>query len=154
MSVAEASIEIAMSRERAWQMLSDLGIAHRYVPGVKRTEIRTRQTRGVGASRRVYRGGDKSLDETVIEWHEGHGFVLHLQEAGGSAPAPFSAATFRYWLEDVPGASGRSRMTITLSYEPRWGVLGRVLDRAVLNAGVTRMQRTIAGRLKAYYESG
>ena len=53
MSSAQASTELAMPRDRAWEILRDLGIAHRYVPGLVRTEIRSAQTQGVGATRRV-----------------------------------------------------------------------------------------------------
>lgn len=153
MSSAQASTELAIPRDRAWEILRDLGIAHRYVPGLVRTEIRSAQTQGVGATRRVYRKGERGLDETVTEWEEGHGFLLRLTQPDGTAPAPFARASFRYRLDDLPGQAGRSRMTITLEYEPRWGAFGRLLDRLVLARAVAGMQRELAGRIKGYYES-
>jgi len=153
MTSATASSELAMPRQRAWEILRDLSVAHRYVPGLVRTEIRTAQTAGVGASRRVFRKGERGLDETVIEWEDGHGFLLRLSEPDGAAPAPFARATFRYWLDDMPGQPERSRMTITLDYEPRWGAVGRLLDRLVLARQVVKMQEELARRIKAYYES-
>lgn len=153
MSTATASTELAMPRERAWRILQDLSVAHRYVPGLVRTEIRTAQTTGVGASRRVYRKGERGLDETVVEWEDGHGFLLRLTQPDGSAPAPFARASFRYWLDDVPGQPERSRMTITLEYEPRWGATGRLLDRLLLAGSVAKMQQQLARRIKAFYES-
>ena len=121
MSTVEASTELAMPRARAWEILRDLGIAHRYVPGLVRTEIRSMQTQGVGATRRVYRAKGEGLDETVVDWVDGHGFLLRLHKPDGTAPAPFAAASFRYRLDDVPGHAGHARMTIALDYEPRWG---------------------------------
>ena len=153
MGIAEASTELAMPRARAWDILRDLSVAHRYVPGLVRTEIRTPQATGVGASRRVYRKGDRGLDETVTEWEDGHGFLLRLTQPDGSAPAPFTRASFRYRLDDLPGQPGRSRMTITLEYEPRWGAVGRLLERLVLAKAVLGMQQELARRIKAYYES-
>lgn len=153
MTAATACTELAMPRARAWEILRDLSLAHRYVPGLVRTEIRSAQPTGVGASRRVYRKGDQGLDETVTEWEEGHGFLLRLAQPDGSPPAPFARASFRYRLDDVPGAPGRSRMTITLDYEPRWGAAGRLLDRTVLAKVVEGMQQELARRIKAFYES-
>ncbi|MBP9034296.1 MAG: SRPBCC family protein [Pseudomonadales bacterium] len=153
MSIAEASIELAMPRARAWEILSDIGIAHRYVPGLVRTEIRSAHTRGIGATRRVYRAKGEGLDETVIEWVDDHGFLLRLQQPDGSAPAPFATASFRYWLDDVPGRAGRARMTITLDYEPRWGAAGRLLDRLLLHRAIVKMQQQLAERIRTYYES-
>jgi hypothetical protein len=76
-----------MPRTRAREILRDLSVAHRCVPGLVRTQIRTVQTAGVGASRRVYRKGDRSLDETVIEWEDGHGFLLRLDFAHTAGPS-------------------------------------------------------------------
>ena len=67
--------------------------------------------------------------------------------------APFSAASFRYWLDDVPGRAWRARMTITLDYEPRWGAAGRLLDRVLLHRAIVKIQRQLAARIRAYYES-
>jgi len=153
MSTVGASTELAMPRARAWEILRDIGIAHRYVPGLVRTEIRSTQTQGVGATRRVYRATGEGLDETVVEWVDGHGFLLRLLKPDGAAPAPFATASFRYWLDDVPGNAGRARLTITLDYEPRWGAAGRLLDRVLLRRAVARVQRQLAERIRAYYES-
>ncbi|MFV0278815.1 MAG: SRPBCC family protein, partial [Parahaliea sp.] len=90
-------IEVAVStmvdvpHTRAWQLLRDLSAPHRYVPGLSATEFITAEHEGVGASRKVYQRGSDYLQETVIAWDEGHGFVLRLHR-GGEAMKPFREA--------------------------------------------------------------
>ena len=121
------SLEMALPREAAWQKLRDLSVAHHYVPGLTGTEIRTALKEGVGASRRVFQGGGRWLDETVTEWAEGQGFEIRLHRAEQGMVAPFREASFRYWLEDAGPST--TRLVLTLSYSLRWGVFGALLER-------------------------
>ncbi|MFT6277144.1 MAG: hypothetical protein ACJAZ0_003256, partial [Halioglobus sp.] len=89
MVTMESVRTLSMSRADAWGNLQDLTIAHHYVPGIIKTEITTEQKTGVGASRRVYQSTDTYLNETVIEWNQGNGFLLHLFKDNGDAPFPF-----------------------------------------------------------------
>jgi hypothetical protein len=146
------SVTLAMPRAQAWRKLRDLSLAHRYVPGLVKTELHAGPREGVGASRRVFQRETRWIDETVIEWRDGHGFVIRLHREQQGAPAPFAAATFRYWLEDE-GATG-TRLTTTLAYTTRWGALGRLFDRLVLTPAIGRNVRAVAERLKVFYEGG
>lgn len=151
-NAAEHRVIIAMPRARAWEKLRDLGLAHNYVPGLVRTEITTGVRTGVGASRRVYQSETRFLDETVIDWGEGHGFVIRLHQGNKGAPAPFSEATFRYWLDDAE--DGNTSLCTTLAYTVRWGLLGRLLDRLVLAKAIRSSTRDVAICLKDFYERG
>jgi hypothetical protein len=108
------SVTLDMPRAQAWQKLRDLSLAHRYVPGLIRTELHAGPREGVGASRRVFQGETRWIDETVTEWQDGTGFVIRLHRETQGAPAPFAAATFRYWLEDEGAA--RTKLTTSLAY--------------------------------------
>ena len=146
------SLEMALPREAAWQKLRDLSVAHHYVPGLTGTEIRTALKEGVGASRRVFQGGGRWLDETVTEWAEGQGFEIRLHRAEQGMVAPFTEASFRYWLEDAgPSAT---RLVLTLSYSLRWGVFGALLERLAMGRGVRANLRDVALGLREYYLSG
>ena len=146
------SLEMALPREAAWQKLSDLSVAHHYVPGLTGTEIRTALKEGVGASRRVFQGGGRWLDETVTEWAEGQGFEIRLHRAEQGMVAPFREASFRYWLEDA--GPSRTRLMLTLSYNLRWGVFGALLERLAMGRGVRANLRDVALGLREYYLSG
>ena len=68
-----ADVIIDMPRAQAWETLSDISLAHHYVPGIVRTEIVSEQAMGVGASRYVYRNAKSYIQETVEEWRDGEG---------------------------------------------------------------------------------
>ncbi len=146
------SLEMALPREAAWQKLRDLSVAHHYVPGLTGTEIRTALKEGVGASRRVFQGGGRWLDETVTEWAEGQGFAIRLHRAEQGMVAPFREASFRYWLEDAGPST--TRLVLTLSYSLRWGVFGALLERLAMGRGVSANLRDVALGLREYYLSG
>ena len=149
---ATYSVLIAMPRAAAWEKLSDLSLAHHYVPGLVRSEIITATKMGLGASRRVYQSETRCIDETVIEWQEGQGFLIRLHRGDKGAPPPFREATFRYWLEDA--GVDATRLTTTLAYTPRWGVLGRMLDRLLLAKAIRGSVRDVAICLRDFYQTG
>ena len=65
---AQTIIDIPLNA--AWEKLSDISVAHHYVPGLVKTEIITDQRTGIGASRYVYRSEKSYIQETVEEWQE------------------------------------------------------------------------------------
>ena len=91
---AAARVVINMPREQAWSLLRDLSLAHNYVPGITRTEITTEKAEGPGASRRVFQSSGKGMDETIVEWNEGHGFLIRLHRGEKGAPPPLPMRHF------------------------------------------------------------
>ena len=152
-TVAEVSYVLDMSPSQAWSIMQDLSVAHHYVPNIIDTEIMTEQLQGVGASRRVYQKTDKWLDETVIEWQEGKGFIIRLHQGEQGAPAPFSEATFRYHIDTVDNNDNQCEVTIGLTYSPRWGGFGALLNKLALASGIRAHTKKIAGKMKQYYLS-
>ncbi len=121
---AQTLIDLPLSE--AWAKLRDISLAHNYVPGIVKTEIVSEQVEGVGPSRYVYRNQKSYIQETVQEWQEGKGFLIHLHRGDKPAP-PFKDAWFRYALAD--GGNGQTQLTTSLSYELPWGRLGAWLGR-------------------------
>ncbi|MGJ8686275.1 MAG: SRPBCC family protein [Spongiibacteraceae bacterium] len=147
-----ARVVIDMPREQAWQQLQDLSLPHNYVPGVLRCEITSDQPSGVGASRRVFQSLGRNMDETVIEWNEGHGLVLRLHQGDSDAPAPFERAVFRYRLDDA--GHQQTALTATLAFDMRWGRFGQYLYSRVLRGVFRSVVRDVAISMKGFYESG
>ncbi len=145
-----AQVVIDMPRHQAWDRLRDISLAHNYVPGIIRTKIVSEQAEGVGASRYVYRNAGSYIQETVVEWHEGQGFLIRLHRGDRPAP-PFRNAWFRYQLED----EGRDRtlFTASLEYELPWGALGVWLEKK-MEKTVRSTIRDVAIAMKLYYETG
>lgn len=143
---------IALPREACWEKLRDMTLARHYVPGLVRVDITTPDATGVGASRRVYRKQGGAVDETVIEWQEGNGFLLRLHRGESGRPPLFRKAWFRYALED--GSEGDTVFTATLSYVMPWGRLGELLERLLLRKAFRSTVRDVALAMKEYYETG
>jgi len=139
-----------MPRERAWEKLRDISLAHNYVPGIIKTVIVSEQREGVGASRHVYRNAKSYIQETVIEWDEGHGFLIRLHRGDKPAP-PFRNAWFRYRLDDE--GADRTLFTASLEYELPWGALGAWLEKRMEKV-VQATIDDVATAMKLYYESG
>jgi hypothetical protein len=143
---AKVTIDIPLSE--AWEKLKDISLAHNYVPGIIKTEIVSKQLQGVGASRYVYRNKSSYIQETVEEWQDGHGFLIHLHRGDKPAP-PFKNAWFRYALKDL--GSGQTELSTSLIYEMPWGRLGTWLGARMAKF----VQSTIADvalSMKLYYE--
>lgn len=149
---ATARVVMNVPSEKAWQTLRDLGQAHNYVPGIIKTEITTEKKTGVGASRKVYQTETRGLDETVVEWNEGYGFLIRLHRGDKGAPPPFKEAFFRYKVDDA--GNGQTALTTSLIYTMRWGVFGEFLRRRLLTGIFRSTVRDVALSMKAFYESG
>lgn len=145
-----SQVVIKLPREQAWERLRDISLAHHYVPGIVDTRIIGEQTEGVGASRYVYRSAKKHLQETVVEWQEGEGFVIRLHKGDRPAP-PFRTASFRYHLTDH--GADETLFTASLRYEMPWGALGSWLERK-MEKPVAATVADIAIAMKLYYETG
>ena len=121
--IATSNVTCAISAEESWNKLSDISLAHNYVPNINSTKITTQQKTGVGASRRV--SGQQSLDETVTEWKEGKGFTIKLHN-GDKPVFPFNHAEFTYRIDKLDDKS--CKLTTTMIYEVRWGFIGKILN--------------------------
>jgi len=150
-STVSTTVRVGIPREKAWELLQDLSIAHYYVPGLVKTELTTEARQGVGASRKVYQSETKGIDETVVEWNEGYGFLIRLHRGTAGPPFPFTEAHFRYKIEDDGDAT---LLTDSLTYTMRWGAFGRFLDRCLLRRIIDSTIRDVTLSQKCYYESG
>lgn len=91
------------------------------------------------------------MDETVVEWHEEHGFVVRLHN-GDKSVFPFKEACFFYRID--AGRDGGTIFKPSMVYSLRGGVVGRVLDSLFLNRIIFGTVRRVALNLKQYYETG
>lgn len=145
-----AQVVMDLPRSAAWDKLRDISLAHNYVPGVVKTEIVSAQDEGVGASRYVYRNKVSYIQETIVEWDEGQGFLIRLHKGDKPAP-PFRNAWFRYELEDQ--GDDKTLFTATLEFEMPWGALGNWLG-GKMEKVVLDTVSDVAASMKLYYETG
>ena len=146
-AMASHSVLLDLPPQAAWARLRDLSLASHYVPGLTGCQFHPGATQGVGASRRVLRKGGQYLDESVVQWREGTGFVLLLHKGSNSSPFPFREASFSYALQPEGDVT---RITLQMRYSLRGG---RLFERLLAKA-FNKVVRQIAENLKAFYETG
>lgn len=148
-----ASVEVtaALPRAEAWAVLSDFSLAHNYVPDLTRTEIVSAKQRGVGAHRRVYDEDGDYLEETIVEWYEGEGFVISLHD-GEEPMAPFRHVEFIYALADSGVAA--TRIELALVFDMPWGWLGDYLAQWLIVPMMEDNLVQVAAGMKYFYETG
>ncbi|MGI9284346.1 MAG: SRPBCC family protein [Pseudomonadales bacterium] len=151
MNEVTSEIEADISMQEAWEKLRDLSLPHNYVQGLTKTEITTERREGVGASRKVFSKSRPPLDETVVVWDEGHGFLLKLHQGDSDAQGPFKSSFFRYTIEH---AGNRTLLKNSMEYEMKWGLAGVILDKLFLRKVFRSVVRDVLIGQKAFYESG
>ncbi|MEP1469563.1 MAG: SRPBCC family protein [Halieaceae bacterium] len=148
---ASVAVTAALPKADAWTLLRDFSLAHNYVPGITRTEIVSDSGQGVGAHRRVYDEEGDFLEETIIEWRDGAGFVIRLHD--GDAPmAPFQRAEFVYALAEADAAT--TRIELALIFEMPWGWLGDTLAEWIIVPLMEDNLVQVAAGMKVFYETG
>ena len=143
------SVKLDMPREKAWEIMQDITVPHKYVPGLIKCEMHGDQMAGVGASRRVFKKM-MAMDETVTQWHEGYGFRIRLHD--GHKDKPFPDSYFVYSIEDTDG--DKTRFTATMGYRFPFGFVGEILDKLIIFPIVKGQIRDVALAMKHFYETG
>jgi len=151
MGEVHSTVRIEMPRQKAWEILRDLTKAHSYVPGIVDTVITTEQVEGVGTSRIVYQSKTRGLNETVVEWNDGYGFLIRLHRGEKGAPPPFKEAYFRYAIADDGDATS---LTTSLIYTLGMGWFGKLLETLLLKRIFERTIADVALSMKHFYETG
>ncbi|CAI8702146.1 Polyketide cyclase [Pseudomonas sp. IT-P258] len=146
-AIASHSVLLDLPPQAVWAKLRDLSLAPHYVPGLTGCQFHPGAMEGLGTSRRVLRKGGQYLDESVVQWQEGTGFVLRLHKGGNDSPFPFRQASFSYALQADGNAT---RITLQMNYSLRGG---RLFER-LLAKSFNKVVQQIAENLKAYYETG
>jgi hypothetical protein len=147
----DVSVLAGMPPALAWEKLQDFSVAHYYVPNLSRTEIVSTQVTGMGAHRRVYDMQGDFLEETIIEWQDGVGFVIQLHK-GEDPMVPFERAEFSYRLS--PASDDETLITLSMTIELPLGAFGAKLGEWFILPVVEDNLVQVAAGMKQYYETG
>jgi carbon monoxide dehydrogenase subunit G len=125
MTTIQHEVHAACSPERLWALLADLEAVERYNPGVRSAAIEGSRRTGVGARRSCELLPKGRVVERVTHWEEGR--ALGLEVAESDWPIHFMR-----WVTRLEPSGGGTRITQSLEYEVKFGVLGWVLDSLVM----------------------
>jgi len=146
---------INMPVQKAWEILQNLTVPDKYVPGVYKCVMHTQKTKGVGTSRHVWKKMygffPVELDETVVEWNEGSGFKLRLHN-GEKDRAPLPKSYFVYKIE--PAGSDKTLFTGSMGYTFWGGPIGALIDIPFVFPGVKMEIHNVVAAVKHFYETG
>lgn len=142
-----ARTTIDNSRQAVWTLLRDFSNVQRWAPSVKSSHALGKAELGVGAGRHCVLDGFGEIEETITQWHEGHGFVYDVTPLG-----PLATSYSRWWLADV--GEGKTQLEVELSYNLRYGWVGRMLHALVMRKKLeTSLSETLSA-VKHEVENG
>lgn len=145
------TISADIPKENAWQLLQDFSLPHNYVPGLAKTVIVSEVNRGLGAHREVHNVDGSFIEETIVQWNEGSGFLINLHKDDQVMP-PFKVAQFRYQLDD--DAESRSRITLSMITQLPMGYVGLLLQDWLLDRIIADQLKGVAAGMALFYQSG
>ena len=109
----------------AWNFLSDLSLAHQYWPGALTTDVMDIKQDAEGPARTLLLENGEALQERVIEWDEGAGYVLAWDKSSNTWS--LHDVEIRYRIEADNELGKKSDLSVTMTLRPRFGWLGRWL---------------------------
>ncbi len=131
MSEVVLTRRIAASREAVWAALGDVGGVHRFHPHVECSPLNDGSAEGgLGASRTCHFYDGNHVVEEVTRWVPLE--AIDVAIVAGSMPLAKAKAGFRLTPEEGPAQEARTRVDLRMSYTPKLGPLGALLDALVL----------------------
>ena len=132
-------LDIDAPASAVWEVLADFNNAYLWAPSVSHSYGLTDAERCVGAARRCTVEGFGTIDEHITEWTEGRGFTFTVTPVG-----PFAGSHSRWRIQSR--GPGRSRVSIELGYDVRFGFMGGLMNALVLK---DKLETNLAGVLQS-----
>ena len=132
MRVVRAKRQIGASREKIWAVLADFPNIAEWNRGVNRSYATSDATAGVGAKRHCDLAPMGALEETVTGWEEEKRMEIKIDSAA-KLPIAHGLATFT-----LSTADAATDVSVEYSYEPKFGFLGHLMGRFMLDSQLTK----------------
>jgi hypothetical protein len=142
----ERTISANVEATRIWNVLKDFSNVQNYSAAVRTSPLLEGPRYGLGTRRRCSLHDATSVVEEIVEFSEGHGFRVRLSEF--SLPMK----TLEVVMRVRSTGAGSSEITMGLDFEPKGGLLGRILGNVMMKPMLRKM---ILGNLRglAYFSS-
>ena len=133
-SEIKTSIEISVSPQALWKLLSDLKSPSQYRYSIKQITFDGKKRKGLGAVRLTEFDSALLLREEVIEWQPPTKIAFDMQFLEGNSPPVRSLSRHFEILSTEQG----SQLQSTCRYLPPDGLYGRLVDFAFLRFELRR----------------
>ncbi len=126
-----AETHINAPASEVWDLLKEFGDVSEWAPGVTKSYHLNAKRSGVGTARHCDIKGFGSIQEYVTEWQEGVGFTYSVTPLG-----PLTESHSRWTISAIDGQN--SKLRVTLSYDIRFGLFGKLLHKLVMRKKLER----------------
>ncbi len=150
MTTFKKHITINIPKQKLWEIVSDLGNIYKYNPGVRKSYYTTDNTEGIGAARICELQPTGKILETVNDWNEGVGFLLHIDTIEKAPPVKDFTGLFELTELDT----NRTRVFVTINYEMKLGAIGTLLNKLIIKSKMENGIEDLLEGLKVYSETG
>lgn len=145
MSVFKETIMIDAPINVVWEVLADIGSIAKWNPGVKHSIQTSPGEVEKGSTRHCDLGGRNYLDEEVITFQPPHKLTISITKTN----MPFKKAHIRFVLEEH---HGQTKVIVSPLYELKYGLLGDVMDRMIVQKKYTKGMTALLEGLKEHTE--
>jgi len=147
MTTLHNEITIAAPQSVVWQVLTRLDALGQYDPGVKSATLVGETASGPGAQRRCELRPTGWFIEHVALWEPESALAFELV----TCSLPVASLRHDYTLSDTAGAT---RVTQIMTYQLKYGQLGRVLDGLAMRRRWDSGIKAFLAGLKDHVEAG
>lgn len=146
MKTIETEVTLQAPAQDAWSALREFGDIYVFNPNLTESHLlEGSPTHGLGARRHCTMSDGKNyIREEVIDWQEGESYTVDIYE--GTMPLRTAQATLRV----QPTGAQTCQVSMSLTYEPKFGALGAVLDVVMLRRMMLGSCARVLDGLKEY----
>ena len=128
----KVSRRIPSAPAKVWAVLADFPNIATWNTGVAKSFATSDSTGGVGAQRHCDLAPFGELEETVKEWDDTRRMVIHIDSA---KKLPIAHAEVTFVLSPADDATD---VSVNYAYKPKFGLLGQIMGRLVLDGQLTK----------------
>lgn len=140
---------VEATNDRVWKLLNDFGSIHRYHSGVQTSPITDgTPASGVGSERVCNLYDGNHLTERVVESEAGKRLVIDVVDTS----MPMKTASGSFDLR--PAGEGKTEVTMTMDYVLKFGPLGMIMDKLMLERSMTRALDALLAGLDQHLQTG
>ena len=146
MAMIIKKIKIDSSKNKVWDILSDIGAIQNFSPSVSKSYYTSEIKEGIGASRHCDLLPMGKVEERIIGWKDGEELTIEIYE---SKSVPFLGEG-KFILKEE---GGKTNVTMSLTYRMKGGFLGSLMGVFMKGRISKAMEGTLKG-LKHHVETG
>lgn len=140
------TIAISAPASRIWEVLANLPELAEYDPAVATVEATSAAESGPGASREVrMMDGKHWFTEKVTDFEPGERLTFELTACN----FPIKHLTHTYSFSEL---DGEATVTQVMRYEPKFGLLGKLMDAAMIRSSSDKGVKAFLAGLKVHVE--